>query len=179
MLPDNAKTIDGLIKKYNLTSGAELGVRRGEFTSSLLKGNPNLNMICVDVWANDPSMNERHRHDQNYNAFLDNIKGLESRIRIIKKLTTIAAEDIPNSSLGFIFIDATHTYGAVKKDIELWAPKVIPGGIISGHDFHKEFDKGGVIRAITEKFGQPEKFSENVKDNVLYVDEYTCWFVRI
>ncbi len=37
----------------------------------------------------------------------------------------------------FIWIDADHTYGAVKKDIEDWADMVKPGGYLGFHDTHE------------------------------------------
>jgi predicted O-methyltransferase YrrM len=37
-------------------------------------------------------------------------------------------------SIDFIFIDADHSYEAIKKDWHDWFPKVRPGGIIALHD---------------------------------------------
>jgi len=34
-----------------------------------------------------------------------------------------------------VFIDADHTYKAVKEDITLWKPLIRKGGILSGHDY--------------------------------------------
>lgn len=65
----NAEHINKLIQEYSWTNGAELGVRRGDFSEYLLKNNPSLNMTCVDVWATDPSLNELHNHKQNYDIF--------------------------------------------------------------------------------------------------------------
>src|SRR5258705_6825142 len=39
-------------------------------------------------------------------------------------------------SVDFIFIDADHSYEAIKKDWQDWFPKVKPGGIIALHDCH-------------------------------------------
>mmetsp|Transcript_43013 Transcript_43013/g.121618 ORF Transcript_43013/g.121618 Transcript_43013/m.121618 type:complete len:525 (+) Transcript_43013:69-1643(+) len=37
--------------------------------------------------------------------------------------------------LDFVFIDGPHTYKNVANDLQLWAPRMRPGGIIAGHDF--------------------------------------------
>lgn len=37
--------------------------------------------------------------------------------------------------VSLVFIDGDHTYRAVKQDIELWLPHVLPGGVLCGHDF--------------------------------------------
>jgi hypothetical protein len=34
-----------------------------------------------------------------------------------------------------VFLDASHDYESVKKDIAVWAPHVRPGGILCGHDY--------------------------------------------
>lgn len=177
--PDNTKTIDSLIKKYNYIYGAELGVRRGEFTTTLVRDNPLLKMVCVDIWNNDKSLNETHKHDENFKLFIKNAWDYKDRIAILRELTSTAYKKIKDNSLDFIFIDATHTYNALKNDIELWSPKVRSGGIISGHDFHLSFDKGGIIRILIEKYGKPFRYSESVVESgALCVDQYTCWFIK-
>ena len=50
-----------------------------------------------------------------------------------------------------VFIDADHSYETTKRDIELWAPKVKPGGILGGHDYNNpDYPQWGVARAVTE-----------------------------
>src|SRR5579863_9410456 len=44
----------------------------------------------------------------------------------------------------FVFLDASHDYDSVKKDIQFWKPLVAPGGILAGHD--RTWD--GVSKAI-------------------------------
>jgi len=46
----------------------------------------------------------------------------------------------------FLFIDADHTYQAVKRDFENWNSLVKPGGCVSFHDTNQEFSH----RAIEE-----------------------------
>lgn len=155
-IPDNGFVLNEIIKAKNFSIGAELGVRRGELSSSLLYHNPSLKMICVDLWDNHESFNESHPHDINFNSYLTNIEGMESRVLTLKKLTTEASKEIKDDSLDFIFLDATHTYSALRADILAWVPKVKKGGLISGHDYHPAFDNGGIIKIVKETFGLPE-----------------------
>ncbi len=61
-----------------------------------------------------------------------------------------------NLSPDFVFIDADHSYEAVKKDIEAWWPLVKDNGILGGHDYdHNNRGWPGVYKAVHEKFGQP------------------------
>jgi len=45
-----------------------------------------------------------------------------------------AARIFKDGILDLVFIDADHSYGSIKQDIELWLPKVKAGGILCGHD---------------------------------------------
>lgn len=90
-----------------------------------------------------------------------NIKG--TPISVILGESTNVAKLFPDRSIFFVFIDATHTYEAVKADIEAWLPKIAFGGILAGHDFAEE----GVKKAVEERFGP------------ITPDEAGCWKVRI
>ncbi len=65
--------------------------------------------------------------------------------------STKAAKSVADGWADFVFIDAGHSYAAVKADIAAWLPKVKPGGWFGGHDYHPKFP--GVIRAVGEEFG--------------------------
>ncbi len=56
----------------------------------------------------------------------------------------------PDESFDFIFIDADHSYSAVLADLNAWFPKLKPGGIIGGHDWHTDYP--GVEKAVKEFF---------------------------
>jgi predicted O-methyltransferase YrrM len=64
----------------------------------------------------------------------------------------LAARAFSPHSVDFVFIDAGHTYEAVKADVAAWYPIVKPGGILAGHDYsNPEFP--GVRRAVDELLG--------------------------
>ena len=58
-----------------------------------------------------------------------------------------AAPKIPDASLDFVYIDGDHSFDFVMLDLILWARKVRPGGMISGHDYYR-FRNGGVVPAV-------------------------------
>jgi len=45
------------------------------------------------------------------------------------------AARIINDKFDFIYIDGNHKYEAVKKDLEIWYPKIRIGGVLCGHDY--------------------------------------------
>jgi predicted O-methyltransferase YrrM len=61
-----------------------------------------------------------------------------------------------DNSIDFIYIDAEHTYESVKRDLELYLPKLKRGGTIGGHDYHEVWP--GVCNAIDEKFTNITRF---------------------
>lgn len=64
--------------------------------------------------------------------------------------TREAAQHVNDGWADFVFIDAAHSYPAVRDDIERWEPKVKPGGWFGGHDYHSSHP--GVVRAVDEAF---------------------------
>lgn len=191
-VPVNGLVLDKMIKEFGFTKGAEIGVRRGELTASLVQDNEDLHMIACDIWGSHPSLNENHPHDSNKSTFLHYIRGCNDRVNVLHMLSTEGAEEIEDKSLDFIFIDATHTYDAVFKDIKAWLPKIKDDGFICGHDYCEAFI--GVKNAVDEYIGIDKVFTEKdhpkvaseimelLKDNINTIkvaDSGTgCWYAR-
>lgn len=148
------KTLAGILR--NPTRGAELGVKEGRFMSYLMGEFPDLHMIGVDLFAPRP-LKERPGYETydewDWDGILDELKintdPFVGRFELIQKDTRAAAQEIEDDSLDFVFIDAEHTYEGVSGDIEAWARKVKPGGIVSGHDYNEQ-KWPGVWRAVNE-----------------------------
>tara|TARA_Y100001937_G_scaffold119220_1_gene174622 strand:+ start:459 stop:1034 length:576 start_codon:yes stop_codon:yes gene_type:complete len=67
------------------------------------------------------------------------------------------SEDIAHKfddDIDFVYIDANHTYESVKKDLQLYRPKVKINGVIGGHDYVEPWS--GVIQAVDETIGKPD-----------------------
>jgi predicted O-methyltransferase YrrM len=96
-------------------------------------------LTCVDTWRGNANV-QRHldivaQYDV-YGTFLHNVARSGSTTRMTPKEmdSLAAAETFPDGSLDLVFIDADHSYQAVKADIAAWRPKVKPDGILCGHD---------------------------------------------
>ena len=69
------------------------------------------------------------------------------RVEYIRKPSLEGARDVADGSLDFVYIDGLHDFDSVMGDILAWAPKVRPGGMISGHDYC-HIHRYGVIPAV-------------------------------
>jgi len=136
--------------------GAEIGVKEGRFISFMLNRFPDLVMYAIDPWENQPGNNETYEGwdwSDIYKRYKTAIRPYADRVLEIQDYSENASKQIYDESLDFVFIDAQHDYDSVKRDIELWTPKLKPGGLLSGHDYQPNFQ--GVIQAVDEAVGRP------------------------
>jgi len=135
--------LEKMINDHNLYYGAELGVHAGVTFKYMIESCPKLNLIGVDLW------NKNQKNVNFYHHLKAWCEKYSDRTTLYRESTFTAHEHVKDSSLDFIFIDALHTYDAVKKDITNWSRKVKSGGFIIGHDFHMD----GVRDAVNEIYG--------------------------
>lgn len=115
-------------------TGAEIGVRWGEYSEILLKKNPGLKLFCIDPWI--PYSGASVSQDRQNRIFRRAVKVLSPYgATVIRKASMEALADIPDESLDFVYIDALHDFDHVMEDIIGWSKKVRRGGIVSGHDY--------------------------------------------
>jgi predicted O-methyltransferase YrrM len=125
------------------TAGAELGMDKGILTRALVLSCPNLLLTGVDVFP------DRQRSRRVFEL----AESYQDRLIVLEMTTREASAKVPLSFLDFVFIDADHSYEAVKDDIACWAPKVRSGGWVGGHDYHpRKFP--GVVKAVDEAYGK-------------------------
>lgn len=149
-----------LVDKQELV-GAEIGVAGGANAKAILNNLDIKRLYLIDQYL--PYRGIKHHGvwaaENNPQKIKDDaIKNLEpygDKVIWIFKLSEYAHEDI-NEELDFVYIDANHRYEYVKKDIELYMPKIKNDGIIGGHDFSHE---GGVTKAVKELFGNDFMYS--------------------
>lgn len=118
--------------------GVEVGVAEGRFSLEILQWGIK-GLYLVDLWEETPSIRgmaswEQQRHDENYKECKERVAGFGNAI-FCKGLSSQIVKKIPDASLGFIYIDACHYYDYVMEDLNLWVPKLVPGGICALHDY--------------------------------------------
>lgn len=119
-------------------------------------------LYCIDSWedwSGDGTI---------YNA-MEKFDQMRSNYNHIEKLHMKGSEALgqfQNNFFDLVYIDASHWYDDVIKDIEEWLPKVKKGGYLAGHDYKEGID---VFYAVNDYFGKTHSI-------VRYPD--TTWLIK-
>jgi hypothetical protein len=149
--------------------GAEIGVWRGDFSARLLRVVRPAQLHLVDPWNFEPGAAYEHawyggavaksqaEMDRVYESvlrrFADEMeagtvhvhRGSSARIGVL----------FDNAYFDWVYIDGNHLYEYVKSDLEVFARKVKPGGLIAGDDYGvRGWWEDGVTRAVDEFVAQ-------------------------
>lgn len=147
----------------------EVGVFRGETSEYLLRELPDLYLWMVDPWQaaqEDDAWTKsgdriakltQEEMDKVYDEAVRRTKFAVGRRFVHRFPSVIEAMNLTHATspwdiYDLVFIDAEHTYGACRDDIEAWWPLVRQGGILSGHDYNHRRYKG-VTQAVNEWSG--------------------------
>jgi hypothetical protein len=138
------------LKRKNLVC-IEVGTHKGRNAFNILE-NLNIKKIyLVDPYLNygeflPRSPNMKKVGNKTFFEAKKRLRGFKDKIEFIKEFSDKAISRFKDNSIDFIYIDGNHDYKFVKKDIELYYPKLKKGGIIAGHDI----DLKDVFRAVSE-----------------------------
>ena len=136
-----------LMKDLGFTSGVEIGVYRGRFTQALKEANKDLNIIGVDAWRSYKGYKDYEEDDlANYSYSRAQERASKYGFKLIRAWSLDAVKEFEDNSLDFVFIDGNHDFRHVTEDVDEWSKKVRPGGIVSGHDFFKNYHEGYGVR---------------------------------
>lgn len=135
----------------------EVGSWVGESALAMLRGAPDAHVTCVDTWegtAGDASGDAAKAvgGDAVFKMFKRNTAGKSVGINLGKSVEVAKSWGPSATPRDLIFIDAEHTYEALKADIEAWWPHLKDGGVMAFHDY-KTAAFPGVTQAIEERFG--------------------------
>lgn len=149
-----------LINENGYRTGIEIGVKSGRNIDETLCLCPGFVWHAIDPWDFTPDYrhwpaSHHHRHEIRFNAVMARWPG-----QVFKHKTTSSRVHhlFDDASVDIVFLDGDHSYSGVNQDINLYLPKVRPGGIISGHDYGNP-DKAnhvlaGVKKAVDALFPQ-------------------------
>ena len=136
----------------------------------------NGHLYCVDHFLGNPEDEATaHPRPMILAAFLHRIDPYRDRVTVIVGEVDVV-RNFPVAFADLVFIDASHGYDDVSRDILIALHLLKPGGIICGHDYIKHLDDCdlelvkkyastpsgghggvgyGVIKAVNDIFGKP------------------------
>lgn len=163
---------DLMINRFDNAVFVEIGAWKGKSTTymaeRLKEVQKNITFFTIDTFLGSPE-SVYHSKDIDiingtlYETYLKNIDPVKDFIHTIKGDSKYAYSMFEDKSIDFLFIDGSHAYESVKKDIELWLPKV--KGVISGHDY----DWNTVSKAV----------SELLPEHSLWEDGINIWYKEL
>jgi Methyltransferase domain len=144
---------------------ALVGIYRGLNASYVLDPcrRNRVQLFAIDVWEQiGPTCDGEHLSWVAWRLFRRDLKrarrffeswvrkaGLAELVTIIQGSSTAAAGRFADGTLDLVFLDADHSYEAMRADLEAWFDKVKRGKLLAGHDW----DRGrwpGVVSAVEE-----------------------------
>lgn len=133
--------------KYPLV-GAEIGVYRGDNTLRMFRKFPIKHIYLIDPYVDYEELTCLFRPDS-FEYPLRKLNFYRDKITAIMKKSDDAAPYVPNN-LDFVYIDGCHLYEYIKRDIELYYPKIKKGGVIGGHDIASNPFSQDIAKAVNE-----------------------------
>lgn len=145
---------------------AEVGVYAGESTKIFMNSGKINKMYSIDLWDDPKGVYKKMYSDHDF-SIVEKIFDLNLANYNIQKMKGSFENQIDLlPELDCVYIDGSHEYIDVMNDINLSLSKIKKGGYICGHDYTAETP--GVIKAISEFFGKPDKIFDD-----------SSWVVRI
>jgi predicted O-methyltransferase YrrM len=142
----------------------ELGAWKGRSTCFMgveiaNSGKP-IRFFTVDHWLGsaDEESNNRDPDVQAgrlFEVFQRNIIPVAAQVEVIRSDTAAAAERFADGSVDFLYVDASHSYEGVLRDLIAWFPKVSDGGLVAGDDWcFSARGEPSVRNAVVDFFGK-------------------------
>lgn len=156
--------------------GIELGVAEGAFSEMILTElkDHKFFLVSVDMWAGD--------RGHNIDEYRNTIKRLwphRERNAIFKMTFGEALPMFVDEFFDFIYVDGyAHTGEGNGSYFRDWWPKLKPGGIMAGDDYHTDWPL--VIQAV-DNFADEINREVNIIPNTEKANkwsQYPTWFVR-
>jgi len=125
----------------------EVGVAAGVHAESILRALNMQRLFLVDPYLPYSENGRPVSYTATFQEAIRRLQPFNDRIQFVRLPSEEAHVQIP-SDLDFVYIDGNHSYNHVKRDIDVFYPKVRNGGVIGGHDFANQHP--GVVKAVCE-----------------------------
>ena len=124
---------------------AEIGVSQGLFTEEILKVVQPRKLHLIDPWAGDPHINY---YDAVCDKFKDHIES--GQVEIHKDKSQFVYDQFPDQYFDWIYVDGSHNYKSVRRDLDFYYHKIKMYGFITGDDYRFVEKRKGLRDAVAE-----------------------------
>jgi len=155
--PFDRLALAGLIRR-----AARPGCRMAEIGSWLGNGSTQVfletlrttsmsSLMCVDTWQGSTNVRRHQEIVRDYDVlgtFRTNVAAADGLLTVMPFVATseLCAPLMADGAFDLVFIDADHSYQAVRDDVSAWRLKVRQGGILCGHDCEARLDPANEAR---------------------------------
>jgi hypothetical protein len=129
--------------------GVEIGVWAGDLSAAILCAVRPARLHLLDPWAfadeegyeqawyGGARAGSQEQMDAVYKGVKERFAAeIEDGVVVVHRSTSAeAAARFEDASLDWVYVDGNHLYDYVWTDLELFAPKVKPGGLLAGDDY--------------------------------------------
>jgi predicted O-methyltransferase YrrM len=144
----------------------ELGVAAGKSAQGFLIANPSIRYIGIDRWSD-------HHDEQEMDRAMAALWPWRDRVGLHRMTFECALSLIPDRTADMIYIDGyAHTGQEGGETLAQWWPKLKPGGIFAGHDYHYEYEQTiNAVDAFTARHGLDLRIIEDTGN------KYPSWWM--
>lgn len=130
---------------------AEVGVAQGNFSRQILDITRPRTLHLIDTWA---ASRPGYGIDE-YERIRATLGSGEHAERVVlhRTMSWEGIAELASGSIDWMYIDADHSYDAVKNDLAAAVRAIKPDGIIAGHDYvcwSSQNGRFGVVEAVNE-----------------------------
>jgi len=163
-LPHRQVLGDLLTKLGYSGEGAEIGVFGGGLSRFIYSRWLGKKLHLIDRWEEVPGWRDicnkpQEQQDKLYETVKFIFKDADDVI--IHRMPSLeAVKKFKDGQLDWVYIDADHTYKAIRDDLEAWVPKVRIGGLVSGDDYLDGVTDVGVfgVKSAVDEFVYNNKY---------------------
>jgi hypothetical protein len=143
--------------------GAELGVFWGHFSEVIVEHFKPKKLYLVDCWDLKfgeffPKWGDGANTDNGRLTTAETLRDVRDlmapygdRVEVRRQFVADFLSEMPDGYFDWVYLDTTHSYENTLSELRMIRPKLKPGGVLLGDDFHKNPETHpGVQRAVRE-----------------------------
>ena len=153
--------------------GAEIGVLNGEHALIILNNWAGELLYAVDPFCEPVSMRDgvevrpynltEKLWRRIRNRAMGKLAAFRPRVKYLEMPSVLAAKEIEDHALDWVYLDGCHHYEGIMDDIQSWLPKIRKGGVMAGHDYSGHDPSNAKKNRIEVKIAVDQFFGDIVK----------------